>query len=135
MEGIKRLRPGGLFLFTCASEGRPEHGTKATSPQDSPFTTNYYKNLTEADIRSINGFNEVWEWCWFEQREADFRFFGFKKGGLHHPVFDFDSSKWRFVRAYLAYWFGRRKVDISNAIKKGPTSSEIYKALVNSLKK
>lgn len=135
MEGIKRLRLGGLFLFTCASEGRPEHGTKATSPQDSPFTTNYYKNLMEADIRAINGFNEVWEWCWFEQKDQDLRFYGFKKDPEWPTIVLFNPSKWRFIRSYLAYWFLRRKMDVKNVIKKGPTSSEIYKALISSLKK
>jgi hypothetical protein len=44
------LLPGGMFIFTCATEGRPEHGTTRTSPYDSPFTNDYYKNLTEEDI-------------------------------------------------------------------------------------
>jgi len=44
------LKSGGLLLFSCAAPGRPEHGTVATSPKDSPFTTDYYKNLSEMDI-------------------------------------------------------------------------------------
>ena len=47
------LRPGGLLFFTCATTGRAEHGTARTSPADSPFTTDYYCNLAEADIRSL----------------------------------------------------------------------------------
>ena len=54
-NAIELLRPKGLFLFTCATQGRPEHGTKRTSPQDSPFTSilqnDYYQNLDEIDIR------------------------------------------------------------------------------------
>ena len=44
------LKSGGLFIFTCATTGRPEHGTKRTSPSDSPFTSkaedceDYYMN-------------------------------------------------------------------------------------------
>jgi len=58
-NGINLLKPNGMFLFTCATTGRPEHGTKRTSPSDSPFTSNldndYYRNLNEEDIRqSIN---------------------------------------------------------------------------------
>lgn len=51
------LKPNGMFLFTCATTGRPEHGTRRTTKQDSPFTSqmdewsDYYKNLTEEDIR------------------------------------------------------------------------------------
>ena len=52
---IALTKPGGVFLFSCATTGRPEHGTRRTSPQDSPFTSeienDYYMNLTEQDIR------------------------------------------------------------------------------------
>ena len=34
---FRMLKPGGLFLFTCATTGRPEHGTRRTSPQDAPL--------------------------------------------------------------------------------------------------
>ena len=58
---LRMLRPGGLFAFTCATTGRPEHGTLRTSGQDS-FTTQlggawsaYYKNLTEADVAAALG--------------------------------------------------------------------------------
>jgi SAM-dependent methyltransferase len=39
-------------VFTCASTGRPEHGTSATTPADSPFTVewDYYRNLDETDF-------------------------------------------------------------------------------------
>jgi hypothetical protein len=42
----------GLVIFTCATEGRHEHGTTRTSPSDSPFTLqwDYYRNLTEDDF-------------------------------------------------------------------------------------
>lgn len=41
-----------LVVFTCATLGRPEHGTSRTSPSDSPFTVkwDYYKNLCEDDF-------------------------------------------------------------------------------------
>jgi len=58
---VRMLRPGGLFAFTCASTGRPEHGTMRTSIGDS-FTTqlggvwsNYYKNLTGDDVSKALG--------------------------------------------------------------------------------
>lgn len=42
----------GLVFFTCATTGRPEHGTLQCSPWDSPHTaSNYYKNVTEDDVR------------------------------------------------------------------------------------
>jgi hypothetical protein len=41
----------GLVFFTCATTGRAEHGTRRTSPDDAPFCGDYYRNLTEQDIR------------------------------------------------------------------------------------
>ena len=54
-------------VFTCASEGRPEHGTTRTTPQDSPFTLgwDYYRNLTEDDFRAVFDFG-VFDWFEFE---------------------------------------------------------------------
>jgi len=44
----------GLVAFTCASSGRPEHGTRRTDSQESPGTQeqglDYYRNLTEHDV-------------------------------------------------------------------------------------
>lgn len=64
----KMLKPGGLFIFTCASTGRPEHGTLRTTPDQSlttkydtvPEWANYYKNLTVGDISeclNLDNFN------------------------------------------------------------------------------
>jgi SAM-dependent methyltransferase len=49
------LRPGGLYVFSCATHGRPEHGTTRTSPKDAPFVGDYYKNLGRKEIL------EVWD--------------------------------------------------------------------------
>ena len=49
-------RPRGLLFFTCATNGRPEHGTSEYIPSNSPLTiseeSNYYKNLNEMDFSS-----------------------------------------------------------------------------------
>jgi SAM-dependent methyltransferase len=47
---VRLLKPGGLFLFTCATTGRKEHGTRRTTPGDAPHCGDYYKNLTVEDI-------------------------------------------------------------------------------------
>jgi len=62
-ESIKNLyrmlKPGGMFLFTCATTGRPEHGTRSSEPESAPLLQNveewedYYKNLDENDIKLI----------------------------------------------------------------------------------
>lgn len=45
------LKRGGLYLFTCACDGRAEHGTYRTDGWASPFTNDYYMNLNEDIVR------------------------------------------------------------------------------------
>jgi SAM-dependent methyltransferase len=76
------LKDGGLFLFSCAAPGRPEHGTKRTSPKDSPFTNDYYRNLSEADIRSVLDCDNIFSNYKFKTRTEfpqDLYFYGIKK--------------------------------------------------------
>jgi SAM-dependent methyltransferase len=47
---VRMTRPGGLVFFTCATTGRPEHGTRRTTPQDAPFCGDYYRNLVAEDF-------------------------------------------------------------------------------------
>ena len=60
---MRMLKPGGLFLFTCAAPGRAEHGTRRTGAFDAPLLlkiseewADYYKNLTPDDIYAIPNF-------------------------------------------------------------------------------
>lgn len=98
------LKPGGLFCFTCASTGRPEHGTRRTSPQDSYGTigqvndmVDYYKNLTEIDLNEVldikNTFS-VWD-TYYHHWSKDLYFVGIKKGGSSVPVLE--RYKGRFI--------------------------------------
>jgi hypothetical protein len=71
------LRPGGLLLITCAGDGRKEHGTEKYLPQDSPYTTDYYENV------SNDMFSEVLKPAMFstyhlEQINTDLQFYGIK---------------------------------------------------------
>jgi SAM-dependent methyltransferase len=81
---IDLLKPGGLFLFSCATTGRQEHGTSRTTPQDSPFThkefNDYYMNLTEYDIRQIQGFDNSFTEMKFGTNKftKDLYFYGIK---------------------------------------------------------
>lgn len=74
-------KSGGLFLFTCASTGRPEHGTTRSSSWASPHShiqfSDYYMNLTEADIAPfIHGMSEIY--FEFNAKSADLYFYGIK---------------------------------------------------------
>jgi SAM-dependent methyltransferase len=85
---IRMLKPGGLFLFTCASTGRPEHGTRRTSVYDAPLLNvlgewgDYYKNLVKEDFLNIEGFNATFPDGMFESRLdiGDIYFSGIKGG-------------------------------------------------------
>jgi len=84
---IEILRSGGLFIFTCATEGRKEHGTINSSRYDSPFTFDmkngwekYYKNVTEEMIRQIIHVDKVFSRYKFSvvQKRGDLQFWGIK---------------------------------------------------------
>jgi SAM-dependent methyltransferase len=51
---IDLTKANGLVIFTCATTGRPEHGTKNTSPHSSlasqGVSSDYYKNLVKEDF-------------------------------------------------------------------------------------
>ncbi len=53
---VRLCRRDGLLVMTCATTGRPEHGTTRCLPGDSPPTVarglDHYRNLTAADFRS-----------------------------------------------------------------------------------
>jgi hypothetical protein len=81
------VRKGGLFLFTCATTGRPEHGTPASKPYDSPFTiqdqtwSTYYMNLTEEDVRREVDLDNYFTLYHFytDEESCDLYFWGVRK--------------------------------------------------------
>lgn len=84
LNGVSLLKPKGLFLFSCATHGRGEHGTRRTSPQDSPFTSqlqnDYYRNLGEEDFKGLD-LDTLFSEYEFQTRQspADLYFWGIKK--------------------------------------------------------
>lgn len=95
-NAIRLLKSGGLFLFTCATTGRPVHGIKSlenysktkyenwkTMPNvcKENWDNEYYMNLTEDDIRKVVNFDEVFSSYKFEieKNHCDLYFWGIKK--------------------------------------------------------
>ena len=86
------LKPNGLFCFSCASTGRPEHGTRRSNPNDSYGTignledmSDYYKNLTEIDLNNVLLLNttfSVWD-TYYNNDSKDLYFVGIKKGNYN----------------------------------------------------
>jgi SAM-dependent methyltransferase len=88
MNAIRLLKSGGMFLFTCATDPRLEHGTEfsdnfwsAPLSKDFPEFRNYYKNLHEKDFTSIKSFKSSFESYTFEKNTdiGDLYFYGIKK--------------------------------------------------------
>lgn len=73
------VKPGGLFILTCAGPQRQEHGTHKHTPQDSKFTLNHYRNISVGDFDSILPaiyFDE--HELGYSRGEADLYFWGIK---------------------------------------------------------
>lgn len=85
---IRMLKPGGMFLFTCKTTHSLEHGTlKSDGGFSSPLTAkhpewaNYYKNITEDDVRASIPVDEIFSEYNFSVLHPphDIRFYGIKK--------------------------------------------------------
>lgn len=83
---LRLCRPGGLVVMTCASQGRAEHGTSRTNPDDSPLTVklrwDYYRNLSARDFQDTFPLN-LWfgDWCFFQNWNSyDLLFVGIRAG-------------------------------------------------------
>ena len=98
------LKRGGLFFFTCATTGRPVHGTVSQDKIDKEnmktlqgtdivewktmpnviredWNNEYYKNITEKDIREAIDVDKIFEKYEFEVEEdhCDLYFWGIKR--------------------------------------------------------
>jgi len=81
----RMTRPGGLVAFSCASRGRPEHGTTRTDKADSPGTQSrgldYYRNLTAADFQELPLSSMFSRWkFWYLPTHFDLYFVGARSG-------------------------------------------------------
>jgi len=103
LNAIRMLKPGGAFIFTCATTGRPVHGTLSqdkidqgrgltlqgntfdewvTMPNVSRkgWANEYYRNVTEEDIRSFLDLDNIFsEYCFeVNDEHCDLYFYGIK---------------------------------------------------------
>ena len=90
LNAVRMLKKNGLFLFTCATTGRPVHGVSSLEESSKKSHKNwktmpnvvkenwdndYYKNLTEKDIRE------------FLNVEKTFKEFEFSVNHVHHDLY------------------------------------------------
>jgi SAM-dependent methyltransferase len=99
------LKNNGLFVFTCASTGRDEHGTRRTTKNDSFGTIfniedmqDYYKNLTEKDLNEVLNLNKSFSYwkTYYNVISKDIYFVGIKKQNypdyIDHGVSDTSNN-------------------------------------------
>lgn len=85
---VKLLKPQGLMWFAAAYR-RPEHGTQFRNPEDSLTVKfsgewgNYYRNISENDVRKAVDIDEIffqYEFSFSEGNDnLDLHFWGIKK--------------------------------------------------------
>jgi SAM-dependent methyltransferase len=55
---LRMIKDDGILIMTCATYGRPQHGTSLNEPVSSPLTIqlgqDYYKNLIRNDFEFVN---------------------------------------------------------------------------------
>ncbi len=76
-------RMARVVIFTCASEGRPEHGTHNAYPDSSPLTLDweYYRNLNAEDFEQTFDLPAMFTEHMFEYnpQSCDLYFWGIKR--------------------------------------------------------
>jgi SAM-dependent methyltransferase len=95
-NAVRMIKSGGFFIFTCATTGRPVHGVKSLEEESKlkfdnwktmpnvlreNWDNEYYKNLTEEDIRECIDIDRLFSEYKFEVEEnhCDLYFWGIKK--------------------------------------------------------
>ena len=95
----RMLKPGGLFLMTCATIGRGEHGTSRKSPNASLTVDSghddYYENISKGDLASKFNLNEMFNSfaMFYNIYSCDLYFIAFKKSNISNEDI---SNKFRF---------------------------------------
>jgi SAM-dependent methyltransferase len=89
---IRMCKDGGLIFFTCATDGRAEHGTTRSDSGSSPLTIDlgwdYYRNLNESDFTSNLNFDDLFSSYQFivNSDAKDLYFWGIKKKISKQPI-------------------------------------------------
>lgn len=82
------LVPRGLLLLTCAGPDFHEHGTTRSNPLDSPFTNDWYRNISTEDFERVLG-RELfasYELSYGMRARYDLLFHGVKSNSAEFPV-------------------------------------------------
>lgn len=112
----RMTKQGGLLIFTCASKGRVEHGTRRSLSKFSPGSQSrgwdYYMNVQEKDVRRHLDIESVFGGYFFLENThcADLYFVGAKIGSQMIFNFDAGSTKNDCIEA-------QRKLRVANYLR------------------
>ena len=102
---LRVLREDGLLLMTCATFGRPQHGTSASDPAASPLTIGqgqeYYRNLGHEDFEVVK-LSTFFARHLFEvdHSSKDLYFLGLGAGSTEEQHHRFDTLRTTAARFY-----------------------------------
>ena len=83
------LKPYGLFIMTCAAPDRLEHGTRKHNAYGSPFTQDYYRNISMEDFLSVLPSNLfITSSIMYNRGKEDLYFWGIKAPQYHPTASD-----------------------------------------------
>ena len=102
---VRLLKNDGLLIMTCATYGRPQHGTSLSSPADSPLTVNqgqdYYKNLVQEDFNFLNLSHFFSDYFFVTDHSShDLYFLGIGKDADANKIANFSICKTKAITFY-----------------------------------
>lgn len=110
---LRLTRPGGLVVMSCATHGRPEHGTRRSDEYSAPLATqvgwqDYYQNLSSDDFLktfNLKGWFEGFQFL-FNANTMDLCFYGIKKGGevSYGNIFNVMNTAMSFNARHIYGW-------------------------------
>lgn len=143
---VRHTRKGGIVVFTCASTGRPEHGTTRTQPLDSPGSQaigwDYYKNLTQKDFDNSIKLSDIFSQHIFltEKSSQDLYFIGrigtslsFNRQQLHKEfkgLVRSRSVKTPSASSFFSRILGRLDYPVRYLLLKAPTEKHYQNYLI-----
>jgi SAM-dependent methyltransferase len=143
-NAVRMLKPGGMLLFSCATTGRPEHGTRRSAPQAAPLLNtidewcDYYKNLTEADIREIIDIDVCFKQYVFNVNSAacDLYFVGIKNGEyLQRTDYSFITKGIDYAQAMMYIYDAENKLQHLNnqVLQKDETIASLRSCIIDNI--
>jgi len=115
---VRLTRPGGLVIFSCATEGRKEHGTSRSdggraAPLAVDLGQEYYQNVPAGAVRDVVRPGDFARWfIATEPHHHDLFFVGLKSGANRADISSLSKFerliRWKFTRGYIQGSFAKR---------------------------